>query len=294
MGKIRIGSRGSKLAMWQAQFIQTKINQLGCESDIQLIDPPQPPLPATTAPLNEKEFYCQKLEEALLEGSIDLAVHSMKDLPPNATEGLSITALSDRENPSDWLVIRKDRVASKLFRLADRALVAASSARRKAQLLHYRPDLQVQRIQGPVPDRLEQLRSGAFDAIILAAAALIRLQTDLSEFEIIRFNPREFVPAPGQGVLALQTRTDDLETRRALKPLHHPEIARCTNVERRVLQLFGGDRDFPLGVFCERDAMGHYHVWAALAGETGVLQIQHSQSTTDQLAEKVFELLSKG
>jgi hydroxymethylbilane synthase len=147
-----------------------------------------------------KGFFTKEIEEALLRKEIDVAVHSMKDLPTTSPEGLAITALSYRENPADWMVIRQSGTDAKaLFRLREKAIVGTSSARRKAQLLHYRPDIQIKDIRGNVPTRLRKLDEGQFDAIMLAAAGLTRLEIDLSAYEVIRFSPKEFIPAPAQG-----------------------------------------------------------------------------------------------
>ncbi|MCB0704510.1 MAG: hydroxymethylbilane synthase [Saprospiraceae bacterium] len=295
MTMLRIGSRDNSAALWQAAHIQSTLQALGLSSEII-------PISTTgdtrTAPLADsvegKGLYTGELETALLNESIDLAVYSMNELPVRSPEALSLTALSERENPSDWLLIRKEVAVQKLFRLPADARVAASTARRKAQILHFRPDLKVLDALEDVNWQLAQLRDAQFDGAILEAAALIRLQLDLSDFEIIRFNPREFVPAPGQGVIAIQTRRDDLDTRRALKPLHHPEVARCTNVERSALRLFNDASHLPIGIYCERDTVGHYHVWAARAESVGsaLKQVQYSQSTTDGLPERIFELLN--
>ncbi|MBR9923245.1 MAG: hydroxymethylbilane synthase [Bacteroidetes bacterium] len=294
MTSIRIGSRSSRIALWQASLIQKQISKLGLASKLFTFDTQGDQLKAAgPVPTEGKGFYTRELEDALLNEEIDLAIHTMKDLPTRSPEGLCLTALSKRENPSDWLLVRKDVAVKKLFRLSAKAKVAASTNRRKAQLLHYRPDLEVVNCLEDPDQILEGLRRMDWDAALIAAASLIQLETDLSDFEVIRFNAREFVPAPGQGVIALQSRRDDLETRRALKALHHPEVARCTNVERSVLRLFDDASHLPLGVYCERDSLGHYHVWAAMAEKPGdpLKQVQFSQSTTDGLAARIFELL---
>jgi hydroxymethylbilane synthase len=241
-----------------------------------------------------KGFFTKEIEDALLCGDIDMAVHSMKDLPTEQPEGLVISAVSYRENPADWLVIPREKVdREELFNMKKEAVVGTSSARRKAQILHFRPDVKIRDIRGNVPTRLNKLRRGDFDAILLAAAGLSRLELDLSEFEIFKMNPKEFVPAPAQGVLAFQTLRDDLPTRRILKQIHHPEVSARTNVERKVLQLLDGGCHMPLGVYCERDDQRNYHVWAAKA-DTWNGPVRHarlSSSTRYRLAERVVEEL---
>ncbi len=241
-----------------------------------------------------KGFFTKEIEDALLRGDIDLAVHSMKDLPTRQPDGLCISAVSYREDPSDVLLVREEMVTpGKLLQLPDGAVTGTSSSRRKAQILDFRPDLQIRDLRGNVPTRLDKLRQGDYDAILLAQAGLNRLNASLSGLTVIPLNPREFVPAPAQGVLAWQTNAADLPIRRLLQRLHHPEVSAATNVERKVLQLLGGGCHLPLGVFCERDAMGHYHAWAAHAPSWNgpVTRVRLSSSTSYQFAEKIAENL---
>ena len=294
--KLRIGTRGSKLALWQAHHTQSLLLEHGIESELVVIKTKGDKIQHLSFDKIEgKGFFTKEIEEALLAKEVDLAVHSMKDLPTSHPEGLVITAVSKRANPADWLLLRRETaVTGKLMQLPEGATVGTSSARRKAQLLHYRPDLSLTDIRGNVPTRLQKLRDGLCDGIVLAAAGLERLELDLSDFVVQKFSPREFVSAPAQGVLAWQTRTDDLPTRRLLKLLHQSATSAATNVERRVLRLFDGGCQLPLGVYCQRDQMGHYHVWAARAeswdGE--VKYTRYSQGTTSGLAERVVEQLT--
>jgi hydroxymethylbilane synthase len=291
---IRIGTRGSKLALWQAHFVQGQLREVGIETELKIIKTQGDRIQHLSFDKMEgKGFFTKEIEEALLREEIDLAVHSMKDLPTTSPEGLCITAVSDRANPGDTLLIRRECIAPKTFRLAEGAVVGTSSARRKAQMLSYRPDVVIKDIRGNVPTRIQKLRDGNFDAILLAAAGLERIQPDLSDLEVLHLNTQEFVPAPAQGVLAFQTREQDLETRRILRQIHHRDTARRTNVERRVLQLLDGGCHVPLGVFCKQDANGHYHVWAAYAPDwkSPVKRVQLSSTTHDGLAEEVFDQL---
>ncbi len=290
-----IGTRGSKLALWQAHFLQEQLKEIGVASELNIIKTKGDKIQHLGFDKIEgKGFFTKELEEALLNGTIDMAVHSMKDLPTTAPEGLVTTAVSYRENPADWMMIRKDCVdASQDLQLKQNAVVGTSSARRKSQIRNFRPDIELKDIRGNVPTRLKKLADGNFDAIILAAAGVTRLEIDLNEFQVIRFNPKEFVPAPAQGVLAYQTKKDDTATRRILQHLHHSDVSQLTNVERKVLQLFGGGCHMPLGVYCEKDVMENYHVWAAMAetwdGE--LKKVQLSSSTTHKLAERIVEQL---
>ncbi|MCC6280883.1 MAG: hydroxymethylbilane synthase [Saprospiraceae bacterium] len=290
---LKIGTRGSKLALWQADFTRSELAGIGVESELVIIKT-QGDLVQHLGfdKLEGKGFFTKEIEDALLRGDIDLAVHSMKDLPTSPPEGLVITAVSYRDNPADWLIIRKEAVdTTQVFKMKQGAVVGTSANRRKAQLIDFRPDVQLKDIRGNVPTRLEKLRSGDFDAIFLAAAGVSRLGLDLTDFLLVELNPREFVPAPAQGVLAWQTNRDDTATRLILRRLHHSEISACTNVERKVLQLMSGGCQLPLGVHCERDAAGNYHAFAACEVGGTMRRARVSSSTSAGVAEQLIELL---
>ncbi len=295
--QIVIGTRGSKLALWQANYTQAQLAELGVEAELQIIKTQGDRIQHLSFDKMEgKGFFTKEIEDALINDRVNLAVHSMKDLPTTSPEGLVITAVSYRENPADWMLIRKEgQEAGKLFQLKQNAIVGTSSARRKAQLLDFRPDIQIKDIRGNVPTRINKLRSGDFDAIMLAAAGVSRLELDLSEFHIVKFNPKEFVPAPAQGVLAFQTKENDLPTRRVLKQIHNQGVAEITNIERQVLRLLDGGCQLPLGVYCEKDAQGNYHIWAASAEawDAPVKRVNMSSSTSFELAERVVAELRK-
>lgn len=293
--QLRIGTRGSRLALWQAEFTQRQLAAAGVESELVIIKTTGDAIQHLSFDKIEgKGFFTKEIEDALLRGEVDMAVHSMKDLPTKQPEGLVVAGVSYRDNPADWLLIQKDKIAeNQTFKLPVGAVVGTSSARRKAQLLDFRQDVHLKDIRGNVPTRVEKLRQGDFDAILLAAAGLSRLELDLSDLELVQLNPREFTPAPAQGVLAWQTCASDLETRRLIQKIHHPEISACTNVERKVLKLIGGGCHVPLGVYCERDGMGNYHVWAAIAEawDAPTRRARISSATSFLLAERVVEQL---
>lgn len=294
---ITIGTRGSQLALWQANFVKDKLEALGIEVTLKIIQTKGDRIQHLSFDKIEgKGFFTKEIEDCLLRGQIDMAVHSMKDLPTTSPEGLVITAVSYRDNPSDWLLIRKESVTkNKLFKLKEGAIVGSSSARRKAQMLDFRPDVVMKDVRGNVPTRIRKLRNGDFDGIILAAAGISRLNIDLSDLELVKMNPKEFVAAPAQGVLAYQTCDYAKDIRRVLKHIHHSEVSACTNVERKVLKLMNGGCQMPLGVYCEKDANNNYHVWAAKSAgwNTPVARVQLSSSTSSQLAEKVVLELKK-
>ncbi len=288
---LTIGTRGSKLALWQAHYTQDQLKSIGIDSELKIIKTRGDKIQNLSFDKIEgKGFFTKEIEEELLQENIDLAVHSMKDMPTTAPEGLVITAVSYRENPADWLLIHPDAVAEQeVLKFKQGAIVGTSSARRKSQVRSIRKDIELKDIRGNVPTRIEKLRKGDFDAILLAAAGIERLELDLSDLTIVKLHPREFVPAPAQGVLAFQTRTEDLDTRRILKQLHQPEVAEVTNIERSVLKLFDGGCQLPLGVYCEKDQLGNYHVWAAKAESwnSELKRVHLSSSTKFELAENV-------
>ena len=290
-----IGTRGSKLALWQAHYMQDKLRALGHESELRIIKTQGDKIQHLGFDkLEGKGFFTKEIEDHLLAGDVDLAVHSLKDMPTSQPEGLTLAALSYRADVRDLIIIHKDKaVDGKPFKLADGATIGTSSNRRKAQLRELHPGLVPVDIRGNVPTRLEKARSGELDAVVLAAAGLERLEIDLSDMVVIRPSPKEFVPAPGQGVMAIQTRKDDIPLRRQLAPLHDVIIGECTNVEREVLSMMEGGCSMPLGVYCNRDQMNNYHVWAAFAEteHSPVKRVQVSSSTRNGLAEEIVKKL---
>ncbi|MBT8220141.1 MAG: hydroxymethylbilane synthase [Bacteroidia bacterium] len=288
-----IGTRGSRLALWQARVTKKLLEKEGIDSDLKIIKTKGDKIQNLSFDKIEgKGFFTKELEDHLLEESIDIAVHSLKDLPTTQPEGLVLGAVLERADPADWLIIRKSCVDNtQELSLKANPVIGTSSARRKAQILHFKPDAIIKDIRGNVPTRLKKLADGDFEAIILAAAGLSRLEIDLGDFFVIKFNPREFIPAPGQGVIAIQTRKNSLSLRRLLKKIHCNDVSQCTNVERQVLRLFDGGCHLPLGVHCRRDQHGNYHTHAAYAISINspVEFVQISSSTSAGLAHQLFK-----
>lgn len=292
---LTIGTRGSALALWQANYVKTQLEALGIEITLKIIKTKGDNIQHLSfSKIEGKGFFTKEIEDSLLRGDVDMAVHSMKDLPTVSPEGLVLTAVSYREDPTDMLIICSGSVdENQPLKLKKGAKVGTSSARRKAQLLDVRPDLEMVDIRGNVPTRLGKLMSTQFDAIVLATAGINRLEIDLSSFKTIRLNPREFVPAPAQGVLAYQTCDVDLDTRRILKNIHDSSVSRCTNIERKALNLLQGGCQMPFGMHCTQDDNGNYHAWAALAEnwDSPLVRVNMSSSTSAGLAERVVEAL---
>ena len=255
MQKITIGSRGSDLALWQANHVKRQLENLGHTVEIKVIVTQGDAIQHLSFDkLEGKGFFTKEIETALLEKSIDLAVHSHKDLETNPPAGLVIAAVSEREDPSDLLLITKSKVdTTQPWNLALNASIGTSSARRKSQILRFRNDLNISDLRGNVPTRIQKLRDGNYDAIVLAKAGVDRLQLDLSEFFVEVLNPTEFVPAPAQGVLGLQIREEDTRMAEIMQHLNHTDVAKRIGIERKVLNLLDGGCQLPLGVYCPNE-----------------------------------------
>ena len=255
MQKITIGSRGSDLALWQANHVKRQLENLGHTVEIKVIITQGDAIQHLSFDkLEGKGFFTKEIESALLDKSIDLAVHSHKDLETNPPAGLVIAAVSEREDPSDLLLIAKSKVdTTQPWNLTLDASIGTSSARRKSQILRFRNDLNISDLRGNVPTRIQKLRDGNYDAIVLAKAGVDRLQLDLSEFFVEVLNPTEFVPAPAQGVLGLQIREDDTRMAEIMQHLNHTDVAKRIGVERKVLNLLDGGCQLPLGVYCPNE-----------------------------------------
>jgi hydroxymethylbilane synthase len=235
-----IGSRGSKLALWQANHIKGCLETLGEECRIEVISTSGDRF--QSGPLKEignKGLFTKEIEDALLAGDIDLAVHSLKDMPTGLPDGLQITATPHREDARDVMIGRK------LADLPAGGRVGTGSLRRVAQLQAARPDLVVEGIRGNVDTRLRKLDEGQFDAIVLAAAGLNRLGWSA---RIAEHLPVEVMcPAVGQGSLAIQTRTDEGPAMQACLKLDHPPTHAAITAERAVLAVLGGGCQVPIG-----------------------------------------------
>ncbi|MDF2434243.1 MAG: hydroxymethylbilane synthase [Mucilaginibacter sp.] len=264
--KLTIGTRGSDLALWQANFVKDSLAAINITAELKIIKTQGDRiLHLSLDKLEGKGFFTKELEEELLAGTIDLAVHSHKDLPTENPPGLIIAAVSEREDPAELLLILKDCVdVHQKLSVKYGGIVGTSSNRRKAQLLAYRPDLDIIDLRGNVPTRVNKLRSENYDAIMLAKAGVHRLGLDLSDFYVEELTPSELIPAPAQGALAIQIRENDKELFAALQPLNHPDVAEELAVERTVLKLFGGGCHLPLGCYCRKED-GLYQVFTSKA-----------------------------
>jgi hydroxymethylbilane synthase len=244
----RIGTRGSALALWQANHVRELLQDAwpGLTVEIEVITTHGDKTLDTPLPqIGGKGVFTEELEAALRAGSIDLAVHSLKDLPTDPSPGLTVGAVPAREDPRDALVSRDGHT---LARLPAGAAVGTSSVRRSAQLLLVRPDLRLVDLRGNVDTRIRKVQapSGPYDAIVLARAGLIRLGRDEVISEILPIET--LLPAPGQGALGIQCR-DDASSLRLLAPLTHTETAMAVTAERAFLAGLGGGCATPVGAY---------------------------------------------
>jgi hydroxymethylbilane synthase len=281
--------------LWQANFVKSELEKLGCTVEINIIKTQGDKIQHLSFDkLEGKGFFTKEIEEALLNKSVDLAVHSHKDLETNEPKGLEIVAVSDRENPSDILLIKKDAFYPSMpLSLKEGAVVGTSSARRRALLKAFRPDIKLKDLRGNVPTRIDKLRKENYDAIVLAYAGVSRLNINLSQFQVEQLKPQEFVPAPAQGVLGLQIRSNDDETRKHVCQLNNASVKSIINIERGVLNKLNGGCQLPLGVYAEK-IDDKYEVWTALGQEDGSLKrIQSTFDSEDGAADSIVAELKK-
>jgi hydroxymethylbilane synthase len=288
MARLRIGSRGSQLALWQANHISALLRERGHEVELEIIKTTGDKITdVALAKVGTKGMFTKEIEEALAEGRIDLAVHSLKDLPTELSQGFEIAAVTTRENPRDVFCSRNYESIEDLPR---GALVGTSSLRRQAQLKAVRPDLEIRPLRGNVDTRLRKLEAGEYDAIILAAAGLNRLGKTQLVRQVIPFEV--MCPAAGQGALGIEIRAGDSVTRQHLAFLDDAEAHATTTCERALLNKLGGGCQVPIGAFAEVRE-GRLHLEAIVAEPDGSKILRESLDGTDpvQLGESVGEVL---
>lgn len=284
-----IGSRGSKLALWQADHVKDRLEANGHVCRIEIITTSGDRF--QSGPLKEignKGLFTKEIEDALLDGRIDVAVHSLKDMPTALPAGLQITATPEREDARDVMI------GSKLGTLPEGARIGTGSLRRVAQLQAARPDLVVQGIRGNVDTRLRKLDEGEFDAIVLAAAGLNRLGWSQ---RIAEYIPVEVMcPAVGQGALAIQTRDDDGAAMQACLALDHAPTRAAIIAERSVLDVLGGGCQVPIGAHATL-IDGTLHLRAVVISPDGAKAIRRESTGVDPVATGRLlgeELLANG
>ena len=285
MKPLRIGTRGSALALWQANHIKEQLAELhGVEAELVRIRTSGDHFQnASVAQLNAqigaefggKGIFIKELDDALLGGAVDLAVHSMKDVPTETPPGLTFPAITRREDPRDCLISREAR---KLVELRRGARIGTSSLRRQAQLRHYRSDLEVLDLRGNVDTRLRKVAAGDFDAIVLAVAGVTRLGASDRITEILP--PEVMLPAVGQGALGIETREDDRETSALAVALNDAETRACVEAERALLRELQGGCQVPLGAWARLGSgalQGEFRIEACLLSLDGSEYLRDSR-----------------
>ena len=263
---ITIGTRKSLLALWQSNYIKSCLEAQypDCEVRLQkIVTKGDKILDVPLSKIGGKGLFTKEIETALLDGEVDLAVHSLKDMPTKLPDGLCLTAITERAVVGDAFVSNKYNTFAEM---PAGAVLGTSSLRRKAQLLAKRPDLDIRDLRGNVDTRLHKLDEGRYDAIILAAAGLTRLGYADRIKETL---PCDFcIPAVGQGALAIECRTDNKEVRTMLEFLNHPATKSCTDAERAFLGLVEGGCQVPIGVHAEAED-NRMHIVAIIASLDG-------------------------
>lgn len=278
MSAVRLGTRGSRLALTQSGWVADRLRALHPGLEIELVEIKTSGDVIQDVPLGPEHgqaFFTKEIEDALLDGRIDFAVHSCKDLATAMPEGLILGAIPEREDPHDVLVSRHGGLAS----LPEGATVGTSSPRRKGFLALARPDLTLKDQRGNVPTRLRAAEEGAVDAVILAAAGLARL--GLSDRATERLDPTVMLPAAAQGALALQIRGDDARLRDVTAPLDHGPTRFAIEVERACLRRLEAGCQAPVGVLARSSAAGSVTVDGAVVGPSGVVRHARAGSTDD-------------
>ena len=288
MARLRIGSRGSQLALWQANHISALLRERGHEVEIEIIKTTGDKITdVALAKVGTKGMFTKEIEEALAEGRVDLAVHSLKDLPTDLPPGFELVAVTTRVNPRDvFLSVKHESINA----LPQGARVGTSSLRRQAQLKAVRPDLVIHPLRGNVDTRVRKLEEGEYDAIILAAAGLTRLGKTQWVKEVLS---EDFMcPASGQGALGIEIRLGDNATREELAFLNDPAARAATTCERALLKKLGGGCQVPIGAFAEvRDGMLRLTAVVARPDGSEVLREQQNGGDPVALGESVGDAL---
>jgi len=294
---LRIATRKSPLAYWQANAVKMQLEKHYPFMRIELfplVTEGDRHLETSLNKLGGKGLFVKELEKALLNGDADIAVHSMKDVPMDLAKGLKLTAICEREDVRDVLISTS---GENIKQLASGSNIGSSSLRRQSQLMALRPDLTVQVLRGNVGTRLEKLAAGEYDAIILAAAGLIRLQKTscISEY----LEPSYFLPAPGQGALGIEGRSDDNELLSLMAILNHKSTYDCVMAERALSRQLGGSCQVPIAAYAECLPNEQLRLRGLVAKPDGSLLVKVEKHGRISEAEKLGiaaaeELLSQG
>jgi hydroxymethylbilane synthase len=290
MARLRIGSRGSQLALWQANHVSALLREQGHTVEIEIIKTTGDKiLDVALAKVGTKGMFTKEIEEALADKRVDLAVHSLKDVPTELAPEFELAAIMKREDPRDAFISVK---YATLEELPQGAKVGTSSLRRQAQLKAMRPDLETFPLRGNVDTRIRKLESGEYDAIILAAAGVHRL--GLHKHVRSRISADVMCPAVGQGALAIEIRRDDAQTRTLLAFLNHAETRAAIECERALLGEMGGGCQVPIGAYAEV-LNGRLHLRGMVGYPDGSLILREEANGSDgeKLGREVAQTLLK-
>jgi len=285
---MKIGTRGSQLARWQADWVRARLGESGVAAEIVVIKTRGDA--EVDRPLHELEgkgFFTKEIEDALLDGRIDVAVHSLKDLPTGLPPGLALGAIPARHDPREALVSGKS-----IAELPTGARVGTSSLRRIAQIRFLRPDLEVVPLRGNVPTRVRKVETrDGLDAALLALAGLERLDLGGKASPI---DPLDVMPAPGQGALGVEIRADDQSTKRALQPLHDRPSAIAVTAERTLLAALGGGCQAPVAAWVEtRDTGSGKRLYGRVTERDGAVQLTASADINDDRPDAAGETVAR-
>jgi hydroxymethylbilane synthase len=293
--KIIIGSRGSELALWQANFVKKELEKRNknISVEIKIIKTKGDKiLDVALSKIGDRSLFTKELEIELLNKKIDLAVHSLKDLQTEIPKGLKLAAVTKRHNVQDVIISRKK--GTTIFNLPDNATVATGSLRRRCQLLHLRPDLNVVELRGNVPSRIKKFIESDWDAIILARAGVERLKLNKHISSIIKADV--MLPAVGQGALGIETRADNEIANEIVKSIHHENTYKAVLAERALLKTLEGGCQVPIGAFAEVKSNG-LHIDALVGSLDGTItyrkKIRGSKTNPENLGKKLANDLLK-
>lgn len=274
---VRIATRGSALALSQAELVKRDLELLGCSVELVTVETQGDEDMAPFARLSGQGFFTKAVQQALLDERADMAVHSHKDLPSQPAPGLEIAAVPSRADARDVLVLRPDALdaGGAPFPIRVGTRVGTSAVRRRDQLARQRPDLALLEMRGNVPTRLRKLRENACDALVIAAAGLERLALDLNGLVMVPLEPDAFVPAPAQGALALEVRREDGALAALLTEIHDQEAGRTVAAERGVMAMLQGGCQLALGAHARLER-GTLHLRAYYQGTS--VEVSHPES----------------
>jgi hydroxymethylbilane synthase len=296
--KVVIGSRGSELALWQANWVKSQLEHVFPKLNVEVLviaTKGDKFLDSSLSRIGGKGVFTREIDEALLDERIDISVHSLKDLPTEIPHELEVGAVAEREDIHDVFISHPHKAYKSLEELPRGARIATGSLRRKCQLLHHRPDLEIVEIRGNVPTRLQKLDASDWDGMILAKAGLVRL--NLTDRITETIPTVILLPAVGQGALGIEIRANDQQTRETVSAINHEPTAKSTKAERTLLRYVEGGCQVPLGAYAriQNEVLKMEALIGSLDGKKVVRSAIHGDpSEADRLATALAKTLLRG